>query len=455
VVERQAEQKDVQLASPPPDIDSLLAGTQRAMLSGVQDAIRFQGGGEGNMLSVFEVNPGKKERLLDLARQFSTQQCDRTRGQLMGQMSGVFRDDLLNPIPLASPYEEGGFKYFWYEVSGKPLGVKVDAEQNIQIILPEGYRGQEVGLMLLKDWLEGTTRDGKPHPKTGFSGGSLILIDSSGRATLHDSAKNPNSAHLVPGKPAITGTISLSAEDIEAHIFKAREAARVSSGQHSKKPASSDRSQVFTEERHEEVKLPEERSTVRQPVMDARSLSRVASDIPQVKTPSGVNYTLHCAFDEEGCQYEQDGDYYSYPAKVYVFTYPGTGIEQMKGGNFRIPQGIIVEVSKDGKLLKNGEDAGNITAGEARIRAAYTPGGPTETIHGASITFRGQTASVKNIGAGDSAVSTTLPKGSLFRENGERGMFMCANGCSGHYSVENRAKMKTGEKSGVDLPDRI
>lgn len=32
---------------------------------------------------------------------------------------------------------------------------------------------------------------------------------------------------------------------------------------------------------------------------------------------------------------------------------------------------------------------------------------------------------------------------------------MCANGCSGHYSLENRIKMKTGEKSGVDFPGRI
>lgn len=214
--------------------------------------------------------------------------------------------------------------------------------------------------------------------------------------------------HLVPERPTlVTGTIALSPQDIETHIYKAREAARMASGQHSGKPVPSDRSVVITEEKHQEVKLPDKRSAMQQPVMGRRSLSGMASDIPKVKTPSGVPYTLRCVFDEENCQYECGTDHYTYPAKVYVFTYPGTGIKQM-GNNFKIPQGIIVEVSKGGKLLKNGEDAGDIAPGEARIRAAYDCGESTE--HHADIIFRGKAASVKNIGADYDNVSITFTK---------------------------------------------
>lgn len=94
----------------------------------------------------------------------------------------------------------------------------------------------------------------------------------------------------------------------------------------------------------------------------------------------------------------------------------------------------------------------NEETGEARVRSAYTPGGSEVTGATAHITFRGDTATVTDIGADEPTV--TLPGDSFFRESGERGLFMCTNGCSGHYSADNRKLMKDGQVLAAGLPGR-
>lgn len=411
------------------DLTSAVLATQASMQEGLSDELKLPGA-DGNMLSVFEVEEHRKARLQELVTQFSTQMCDRTRGQLMSQMENSFRESSLSPLPFASPYEDGGYKYFWYEVNGSPVGLRVDRDKNIQVLLPEGYNGKELGVMLWKDWLEGTAADGRPHPKTGFSGGSVLFIDSSGNAKIYHSAKNPNSEHLVPEHPVLKETVRLSVADVSAHLERAREAGRIHAISHAAAfPEREDEVSArvsalpAAHEREQAVTATQEGRFMRG-VLQQRSTEEF---VPQVKTPSGINFELRCVFDEANCQYEGNGDYQTYPAKVYVFTYPGTGIKEMRGGNFTIPQGVIVEVSKEG---------------EARVRVAYTPSGNESTIHSADIRFRGYVAKVTNIGAENPSVE--FPEESMFRENGERGMFMCANGCSGHYSEANRSLMKTG-----------
>ncbi len=371
-----------------------------------------------NLLFAASIAPHQKQPLLTHAKKIEHIACDFSRGQEMAKFYGNL-SQLLSPMVFAAPYTVGEHTYFWYRAGEHPIGIRLNAVNEMEVLVPDNYSGPELCIDLLRTWLPGNMADGRPHPSTGFSGQQVLFIDSQGRMDMFSNGQqHPNTAHLVPQNPAIKGMLTLSQADLQQHKGYTIEAGEILEREN--RIASFSHAPIA-----QVVALPQKvvgkftaKLAQEEPVIEEQP----AQDQIKVTSPDGApTFELHCTFTEDNC-FDENWD--SYRATVYVWKKTGI-IDLTNEGN---PDALIIEVSETGQIcLRSGknknENGAPLRAVEARVTVQHNG----KEYHA-------------TLGYKDGATWQEYDKtdGTPFRTPGNDA-FMCINGCCSHYSPENQA----------------